>query len=236
MHRQFDTPLQPTVYTYKVVKTYPHDTSAFTEGLLLHRGFLYESTGLEGKSFIGKRTLESAKYLQRVKLEAKYFGEGIVIFDGRLYQLTWQHQRGFIYDADSFKLLRSFEYYGEGWALTHDGESLLMSDGTDTIRFLDPKTLKVRRKLKVTYNGRPLDQLNELEYVNGEIFANVWQKNVIVRISPKTGVIVGVIDLDGILPEQPEVLNGIAHDAKADKLYVTGKYWKSLFEIKLIKK
>lgn len=235
MPHQFDRQQQLPLYTYKVVRTYPHDTTAFTEGLELHGGFLYESTGLEGRSFIGKRTLDSAKYLQKVPLESRYFGEGITIFDDKLYQLTWQHQRGFIYDLESLKKIRTFDYYGEGWALTHDNESLIMSDGTDTLRFLDPKTLKVRRKLKVTINGQSINQINELEWTKGEILANIWQKDFIIRINPQTGQVTGVIDMTGILPFQADVLNGIAHDAKADKLYVTGKLWKSLFEIKLVR-
>lgn len=233
---QFDRQQQPALYTYKVVRTLPHDTTAFTEGLEIHGGFLYESTGLEGKSFIGKRTLENPKYIQKVPLENRYFGEGITIFGDKLYQLTWQHQKGFVYDLESLKRIRTFDYYGEGWALTHDEDSLIMSDGTDTIRFLDPKTLKVRRRLKVVSNGQPVTQINELEWVKGEIFANIWQTDYVVRIHPQTGQVTGVIDFKDLLPFQADVLNGIAYDAKTDKLYVTGKLWKSLFEVKLIRK
>ena len=239
MPYQFARPQQPPTYGYKVMKEYPHDTAAFTEGLELHNGLLYESTGLEGKSWIGIRTLENPKYQKKVEINARYFGEGITIFGEKLYQLTWKNGKGFIYDKNTLKPLKqtgSFTYSGEGWALTHNETHLIMSDGTDTLRFLDPKNLSVAHRLKVTNAGQPVTHINELEWVKGEIFANIWQTDFIIRIDPKSGAVVGIIDLTGLLPNQQDVLNGIAYDARADRLFVTGKLWSKLFEIKLVKR
>ncbi|WP_395145298.1 glutaminyl-peptide cyclotransferase [Armatimonas sp.] len=236
MPRQFARPQQPPTYGYKVVNTYPHDTDAFTEGLEIHNGLLYESAGLEGKSWIGIRTLENPKYKAKATLEARYFGEGITIFGDKLYQLTWKHGTGFIYQKDTLKRTGTFKYTGEGWALTHNTEHLIMSDGTATLRFLDPKNPgTVKKRIQVTNAGQPVTQINELEWVKGEIFANVWQTDFIIRIDPTSGKVVGIINLTGLLPDQQDVLNGIAYDAKTDRLFVTGKLWTKMFEIKLVK-
>jgi glutaminyl-peptide cyclotransferase len=227
------------VYGATVVHTYPHDPGAFTEGLFYLNGFLYESTGLEGKSDIRKVQLATGKVLQRRPLDPKYFGEGIIAWKGRLAQLTWQTGIGFTYDLSTFKPRASFHYPGEGWALTRDDRRLIMSDGTPQLRFLDPATLAETGRLTVTLNGRPLAMINELEWVKGEILANVWQTNYIVRIDPKTGAVTGVVDLTSLVQQEAakgraiDVLNGIAYDAEHDRLFVTGKLWPDLYEIKL---
>ena len=227
------------VYGYTIVHTYAHDPAAFTEGLFYLNGVLYESTGLEGKSDIRKVQLATGKVLQRRPLDPKYFGEGIIAWKGRLAELTWQSQIGFTYDLKTFKPRSSFHYTGEGWALTHDGRRIIMSDGTPQLRFLDPATLAETGRLNVTLNGRPLAMLNELEWVKGEILANVWQTNYIVRIDPKTGAVTGVVDLSPLVQQEAakgrpiDVLNGIAYDAEHDRLFVTGKLWPDLYEIRL---
>jgi glutamine cyclotransferase len=228
----------PRYYTYRVINVYPHDPSAFTQGLVFDAGQLYESTGLWGRSSLRRVALETGVVLQRRDLTAEYFGEGLALFRGQLFQLTWQNGIGFIYDADTFELLRIWRYETEGWGLTHDGAQLIMSDGSATLRFLNPDTLSVQRTLQVTDRGRPVDMLNELEYVNGEIFANVWQTDWIVRIDPSTGMVTGWVDLSGLLmPEErlaADVLNGIAYDPATQRLFVTGKLWPKLFEIALV--
>jgi glutaminyl-peptide cyclotransferase len=233
-------------YGYEVVHEYPHDPMAFTEGLLIHDGALWESTGLEGMSSIRKVKLETGEVLQHTELPPQYFGEGIVIWRGkdgkdRLVQLTYRTKTGFVYDLAKLTMERRFEYPGEGWAMTHDGKRIIMSDGTAQLRLWDPETLAEQGRITVTNNGRPLANVNELEYVKGEIYANVWQTERIARIDPKTGRVVGWIDLGGII--QPadlngneDVLNGIAYDAKGDRLFVTGKNWSKIYEIKLVKK
>jgi glutamine cyclotransferase len=234
-----------SVYTYEIVNTFKHDQKAFTEGLFFHNGFLYESTGQEGRSNLRKVELESGKVLQQYNLPPESFGEGISIFNGQIYQLTWQEQRGFVYGADDFKLLREFKYQGEGWGLTTDGKQLIMSDGTHVIRFVDPQTFQTQRTITVfKEDNQPLMQINELEYIKGEIWANVWHSeaigkpNHIARIDPQSGKLLGWINLDKISPEDVErgdenTLNGIAYDAATDRIFVTGKNWKKLFEIKL---
>lgn len=235
-----DTAPVPT-YTYQVVNSYPHDSAAFTQGLLIQDGVLYESTGLNGKSSLRKDDLKTGRVLKKLDVPADYFAEGLADFKGKLYQLTWQAQKGFIYDPNTFKKLGEFAYTGEGWGLTHDGTSLILSDGSNQIRFIDPTTFKVTRTINVVDSGgHPQTQLNELEYIKGEIYANIWQTDYIVRIDPKTGHLLGWIDLSGLLTgpthDNPDaVLNGIAYDAAADKLYVTGKLWPKLFEIRLKK-
>jgi glutamine cyclotransferase len=230
------------VFGYEVVNFYPHDPRAFTEGLFYKDGFLYESTGLEGHSSVRKVALESGEILQQRDLPAAYFGEGIVDWHDHLVQLTWKSQIGFVSDLRSFAPISQFSYEGEGWALTRSDSKIYMSDGTNDLRVLDPKTLKVIGKIAVTAKGRPVDQLNELEWVKGEIFANIWQTNVIARIDPKSGIVTGWIDLTGLLQSQGpvirkvDVLNGIAYDAARDRLFVTGKLWPLLFEIKLVPK
>jgi glutamine cyclotransferase len=235
------SPSRGAVPTYdaEVVHTYPHDTSAFTEGLFYLNGYLYESTGLEQHSTIRKVRLETGEVLQQHDIPAEYFGEGIVAWHQQLISLTWKSHLGFVFDLATLKLQRQFQYAGEGWALTHDDKRLIMSDGTSQLRFLDPATLKETGRIEVTVEGKALHNVNELEWVKGEIYANVWQTNWIVRIDPDNGHVVGVINLAGLLkPEdivrgQTDVLNGIAYDAKHDRLFVTGKNWPKLFEIRL---
>ena len=229
-------------YGYRVVHSYPHDRAAFTEGLFYLDGVLYESTGLEGRSSIRKERLESGEVLQSRTVPAQYFGEGVVAWKDRLIELTWRSHVGFVYDLKTLAPFAEFQYPGEGWALTRDDHRLIMSDGTDELRFLDPDTLKELGRVRVTDEGHPVDQLNELEYVKGEVFANIWQTNRIARIDPTTGRVLGWIDLSGLLSEADQraapvdVLNGIAYDAKGDRLFVTGKLWPKLFEIKLVRK
>jgi glutaminyl-peptide cyclotransferase len=230
------------VYGVSVVHAYPHDRGAFTEGLFYLDGYLYESTGLNGKSSVRKVDLASGRVLQSQALSAKYFGEGIVAWKGQLIQLTWQSHVGFVDDLATFKELRRFSYPGEGWALTEDGHELIMSDGTPQLRFLDPTTLKETRRLTVTADGQPVKNLNELEWVKGEILANIWLTDFIARIDPATGKVTGWIDVTGLmgpaeLGANPDAIpNGIAYDAEHDRLFVTGKLWPKLFEIKLVQR
>ncbi len=226
-------------YTEVVVQTYPHDAGAFTEGLLYHDGFLYESTGLAGHSSIRKVRLETGDVVQHRDIDPKYFGEGIVIWQDRLIELTWQNHIGFVYDLATLRLRSDFHYPGEGWALTQDGHRLIMSDGTSDLRFLDPDSLKETGRVHVTCDGRPLRNINELEWIKGQVYANVWLTNVIVRIDPATADVVGLIDLsdlpDATVRRPPDnVLNGIAYDAATDRIFVTGKLWKSVYQIRLV--
>jgi glutamine cyclotransferase len=226
------------VYTYGIVNTYPHDPGAFTEGLVFHDGVLYEGTGLKGQSTLRKVDLETGDVLQILELSSDYFGEGITICGDKIIQLTWKSHVGFVYDRDSFELLQEFHYSTEGWGITYDGEHLIMSDGTSTLHFLDPETFEEDRQIHVFDGNGAVDELNELEYVQGEIYANVWQTDRIARISPATGQVVGWIDLEGLLSAEDrsqtvDVLNGIAYDAANDRLFVTGKLWPELFEIEL---
>lgn len=227
------------VYGYEIVHTYPHDPTAFTEGLFYLNGFLYESTGLEHHSSIRKVRLETGEVLQEYDIPEEYFGEGIVNWHDHLVELTWRSQVGFVYDLRTFRKRREFHYEGEGWALTQDGTQIYMSDGTSAIRILNPQTLLPTGRIVVSAEGKPVKNLNELEWVKGEIYANVWKTNWIVRIDPKDGHVAGVIDLTGILGPadivqgQTDVLNGIAYDAKRDRLFVTGKNWTKLFEIRI---
>ncbi len=227
------------VYTYRIVNAYPHDRRAFTQGLVFDDGFLYEGTGLYGNSSVRKVDLETGQVLALRELAARYFGEGITVFGDIIDQLTWKSNTGLVYDRDSFDLLHTFEYPTEGWGLTHDGERLIMSDGTSTVRFLDPQTYEETGRIEVADRGVPVVRLNELEYVKGEIFANVWLTDRIARIDPDTGRVVGWIDLTGLLSagdraRPVDVLNGIAYDAGGDRLFVTGKLWPRLFEIELV--
>ena len=235
-------------YGYDVVHVYPHDRTAFTEGLFYLNGFLYESTGMEGSSSVRKVKLETGQVLQEHDLPEAYFGEGIVKWKDKLYQLTYTTEVGFIYNFNTFEKEGEFHYPGQGWAFTTDGKKLYM-DGTRTvnaevsapeIRIWDPETLRETGVIKVTDNGQPVENLNELEWVKGEIFANIWQSDRVARIDPKTGKVVGWIDLSGLLSPDDrrgvDVLNGIAYDAEHDRLFVTGKRWPKLFEIKLVKK
>ncbi len=233
------SPAAIPTYDYEVVHVYPHDASAFTEGLFYLNGYLYESTGLEEHSTIRKVRLETGEVVQKLDIPAQYFGEGIVAWHGRLISLTWKSHLGFVFDLKTFKLQREFHYEGEGWALTRDDKHIIMSDGTSQLRYLDPNTLKQTGKIEVTIEGKPLGNVNELEWVKGEIYANIWQTNWVVRIDPRDGHVVGGINLSGLLKREDivsghtDVLNGIAYDAKNDRLFVTGKNWPKVFEIRL---
>jgi glutamine cyclotransferase len=228
------------LYGYKVQRVYPHDANAFTQGLQYVDGILYEGTGLNGRSSIRKVKLETGEVLQKRDVPAQHFGEGITVWKTDLIELTWQSGIAFVYDRDTFQEKRRFTYAGEGWGLTHDGTDLIMSDGTDRLRMLDPATFTERRRIQVPAGGASLRNLNELEYVKGEIFANVWTTDFIARITPATGRVTGYIDLSGLLTanERPSdgVLNGIAYDRERDRLFVTGKLWPKLFEIRVILK
>lgn len=236
------------VYTYEIVKTYKHDPNAFTEGLFFYNGFLYESTGQEKKSNLRKVELETGKVVQQYNLDKESFGEGTTILNGKIYQLTWQEGRAFVYDAATLKLIKEFQYQGEGWGLTNDGTNLIMDDGAHLLKFIDPETFQIVRSIPVfREDGKPLLQINELEFIKGEIWSNVWHSespeilgkpNHIARIDPNSGRLLGWIDLSGISPDDvkrdPEnTLNGIAYDAANDRIFVTGKNWKNLFEIKV---
>lgn len=237
-------PAPVVMYDYEIVKTYPHDPKAFTQGLEFHDGILYEGTG--GKDdddfFSGLRKVDftTGKVLQKHDIGREYFGEGITILGDKIYQLTWREMTAFEYDLKDFKLLREIRYTGEGWGLTNDGTNLIMSDGTHVIRFVSPADFKTIRTIVVKdENGKPVMQLNELEFVKGEIWANIWQTGWIVRIDPATGRLLGRIDMNKLADEEQEknehadVLNGIAYDGSADRLFVTGKLWSRLFEIKV---
>jgi glutamine cyclotransferase len=228
------------VASYRVINTYPHDPQAFTEGLVYENGYLYEGTGLNGQSTLRKAQLETGEILQTTTItDPAQFGEGITIFGDKIFQLTWQSHVGFIYDKATFARLGQFSYPTEGWGLTHDGQRLIMSDGTATLHFLDPQTFMDVGHVDVYDRNGPVVQINELEYINGEVYANIWHTDRIARISPQTGQVLGWIDLTGLLtPEErqsPEdVLNGIAYDAAGDRLFVTGKRWPKLFEIDVV--
>jgi glutaminyl-peptide cyclotransferase len=237
------SPARADVPEYGVVvqETYPHDPHAFTEGLLYHNGFLYESTGLEGHSSIRKVQLATGRVLQQHDLAPQYFGEGIVIWNNKLIGLTYTTEIGFVYDLKTFKQISDFHYKGEGWALTKDSTHLFMSDGTSDLRVLDPDSLAQTGSIHVTCDGRPVHNLNELEWVKGEIYANVWKTPVIARIDPATGHVVGLSDLSDLatragVGRTADVLNGIAYDAKGNRLFVTGKFWPSLYQIALFRR
>ena len=232
------TPHAPE-YTYRVVNVFAHDPGAFTQGLAYRDGFLYEGTGLNGRSSLRKVRLETGEVLRKTDLAPEFFGEGVTLVGDRVIQLTWQSGKGFVYDLQTFRELRQFSYPGEGWGLAADGANLYFSDGTSQIRVLDPATFREERRITVRDGAHEVDQLNELEVVEGEIFANVWQTNRIARISPQTGKVVGWIDLSGLLSpmyrlESGAVLNGIAYDRQRKRLFVTGKLWPKLFEIRLV--
>ena len=232
------TPEQVLVYGYEVVNTFPHDAKAFTQGLVFHDGALLESTGQYGESTLRRVELKTGKVLKQVEVAPQIFAEGLTLLNGKLYQLTWQNKRGFIYDAGTFERTGEFAYTGEGWGLTHDADSLILSDGTAQLRFIDPADYRVKRVINVNDRGRSITQLNELEYVKGEIFANVWHQNLVARIDPQTGCVKGWIDLSGLLrpgdvTDEEAVLNGIAYDESGDRLFVTGKLWPKLFEVRL---
>jgi glutaminyl-peptide cyclotransferase len=229
------------VLGYRVVHEYPHDPQAFTQGLIYLDGALYESTGMYGESSLRKVKLETGVVLQVVAVPAQYFAEGLTEWKNNLIQLTWKTGIGFVYDRQTFARKSTFVYGGEGWGLTHDATRLIQSDGSSTLRFIDPETLRQIGSLPVTDGNQPVDQLNELEYIQGEIYANIWQTQRIAVISPKTGVVLRWIDLTGLLPAaektgHEDVLNGIAYDAAKDRIFITGKWWPKLFEIKVVPK
>jgi len=222
-------------YKYKVMNSYPHDQGAFTQGLVFEDGHLYEGTGLYGQSTLRKVDLESGTVSQRHNLPGNYFGEGITIFGNNIIQLTWKSRVGFVYDKASFMLLDQFDYLTEGWGITHDGKRLIMSDGTSTLHFLDPQTFKEAGRIEVFDTAGPVSRINELEYVKGQIYANIWLTDRIAMISPQTGKVTGWIELMGLGPQTGDmVLNGIAYDSEADRLFVTGKLWPEIFEIELV--
>ncbi len=230
-----------TAETYRIVRVYPHDAQAFTQGLVYVDGHLYESTGLNGRSSLRMDDLKTGRVLQQLDVPAEYFAEGLTNWGSTLVQLTWETHTAFVYDRFSFRLLRTFHYEGEGWGLTQDGRNLILSDGTASLRYLDPATFREVRRIAVNDHGAPVTQLNELEYIHGQIYANIWHSDRIARISPATGQVLGWIDLSGLLPasqrSSPEaVLNGIAFDAVHNRLFVTGKLWPELFEIKVVPK
>lgn len=244
--RPASTPLP--VSSYEIVKVYPHDDKAFTQGLFFHDGFLYESTGQFGRSSLRKVEISTGKVLQKWDLPREDFGEGSTLIGDKIYMITWQQGLGRVFNLSDFKLLREFQYQGEGWGLTNDGTNLIMSQGTHVLKFIDPNTFVSNKTLPIMReDGRPLMQINELEYVKGEIWANIWHSedpkvlgkpNYIARIDPATGKLVGWIDLANISPEDQRrdsenTLNGIAYDAANDRIFVTGKNWKKLYEIKL---
>jgi glutamine cyclotransferase len=223
----------------EVVNVFPHDPGAFTQGLVWHNGALYEGTGLEGKSSLRRVDLPTGAVLQRVTIDSQYFAEGVALLRGKLYQLTWKSGKAFVYDVESLTRTATLSYSGEGWGLTSDGTSLIMSDGSSRLRVLDPATFSTVRWLDVTASGQPVRDLNELEFVRGEIWANIWQSDQIVRIDPSNGSVRGWVDLSGLLSPADragasvDVLNGIAYDPDRDRLFVTGKLWPKLFEIRL---
>jgi glutamine cyclotransferase len=237
---------KPAIYKYKIINEYPHDKKAYTQGLEYYKGFLYETTGRRGQSTLRKVALKTGKVLQKIALDNKYFGEGMTIVNNKIIWLTWQNNKGFVYDLETFELEKEFAYNKskEGWGLTHSETELIKSDGSNKIWFLDPETLKEKRFIQVYTNDRSVNNLNELELVNGKIYANKYQKNTIAIIDVKTGIVEGLGDLRGLEKEMTktqkllandEVLNGIAYDAENNRLFVTGKNWSKLFEIELIK-
>lgn len=226
-------------YTFRIVRDYPHDKDAFTQGLVYRDGVLYEGTGLHGRSALRKVKLETGTVLQEKALAAEHFGEGIAVLGNEVVQLTWQSQVAFVYDLGTFRLLRKFPYSGEGWGLTTNGREYFLSDGSAQIRVLDAATFREKRRIKAMAGTKAVDQLNELEWVEGEIYANIWQTDRIARISPQTGKVLGWIDLAGLLSpmyrlEAGALLNGIAYDAARKRLFVTGKLWPRLFEISVV--
>jgi glutamine cyclotransferase len=227
--------------SYQIVHVYPHDADAFTQGLVYLDGKLYESTGRNGRSSLRMVDLSTGRVLQRYDLPVEYFGEGLTNWGSDLVQVTWKTGTGFVYDQFSFALRRTFHYEGEGWGLTHDEKALILSDGSPTVRFLDPTSFREIKRISVhDGTGHPVMNLNELEYIHGEIYANIWQTDKIVRVAPQTGRVLGWIDLTGLmdkreLAESDAVLNGIAYDAKGDRLFVTGKLWPKLFEIRVVR-
>jgi len=230
-----------SIYIYRIINTYPHDKNAFTQGFVFENNTFYEGTGLYGQSSVRKVELKSGNILQIRNLSSRFFGEGLTVFENRIIQLTWKANTGFVYNKHTFEVINTFNYSTEGWGITHDGERLIMSDGTETLYFLDPESFEITDKIKVLNDSKPITKLNELEYINGEIYANVWQTNRIAVISPLTGEVTSWIELNGLLSKGDDnisagVLNGIAYDEVNNRLFVTGKLWPKIFEIELIPK
>lgn len=235
----FSNPNTHAAWTYTVINAFPHDPKAFTQGLVFEDGFLYEGTGLNGQSELRKVELETGKVLQSYKLPDEFFGEGITIYDDRIFQLTYKSCVGFVYNKETFELLQEFKYQTEGWGLTNDGKHLIMSDGTPMLYFLDPETFAQSHKVMVLDQDSPVWGLNELEYIDGQIYANVWPMERIVKIEPETGRVIGWVDMEGILTPQDQigpvdVFNGIAYDRDGHRLFVTGKFYPKIYEIKLV--
>ena len=233
------TPAAPRTYTYRVIESYPHSTDSYTQGLLFADGVMWEGTGEYGHSRLQRIDLETGRTDVVATLPRSEFGEGIALLDGKIYQLTWENNKAYVYDAATGRQLRTFAYAGEGWGLTTDGERLYMSDGSEYLRILDPETCRVQRSVPVTFRGAPVQLLNELEWIDGKIWANVYVTDQIVIIDPASGIVEGVIDLRGLLPDEEiapdtDVLNGIAYDAASERIFVTGKRWSKLFEIEII--
>lgn len=228
-----------TRYGYKIVNTFPHNIESFTQGLIYHEGYLYEGTGKKGRSTLSKVNLEDADVLQSKPLSRRYFGEGIEVVGDKIFQLTWQGNIVFVYDKNTFEPLTSHYNSTQGWGLAYDGKQLILSDGSDALQFINPENFVPEGRVQVTLNGNPVNYLNELEYINGEVWANVWQTDFIIRIDPATGEVNSVIDFSGLsemteLGSNEAVLNGIAWDAENERLFVTGKHWSNLFEVELV--
>jgi glutaminyl-peptide cyclotransferase len=234
-----EPPPEPDIptYRYKIVNTFPHDPQAFTQGLEFHDGYLYEGTGQYGKSSLRRVELRTGRIVQIHRLPNEYFGEGITILGDKIYQLTWQNGVCFVYDKRTFRQITQFRYYGEGWGLTNDGKHLIMSDGSETITFRDPETFAEVRRITVRAQGKPVKNLNELEYIEGEIWANIWYSDIIARIDPSTGIVKAWVDMEGLPVKNRDieaVMNGIAYDRQNKRIFVTGKNWDKLFEIELV--
>jgi len=233
----------PELYKFEIINEFPHDKNAFTQGFEFYNGFFYESTGQRGKSTLRKTEIETGKILQKIDIDKKYFAEGMTIFNNKIYLLTWQNKVGFVYNLETFELERTFDYKTskEGWGLTHNNEQLIKTDGTERMWFLNPETLEEEKYIETYTNKRKAEKLNELEFINGKIYANLWQKNSILIVDPSSGAIEGIVNLKGLQSKAAQdgddnVLNGIAYDKENDRLFVTGKNWSKVFEIKLLKK
>lgn len=234
-----EPPVTPRTYTYRVVKSHPHSTDSYTQGLQFAHGVMWEGTGLHGHSHLQRIDLETGRVEVVASLPRTEFGEGITLLDDKIYQLTWTSNKAYVYQASTGNLLRTHTYTGEGWGITTDGEWLYMSDGSEYLRVIDPEEFRVQKSISVTYKGAPVQLLNELEWIDGKIWANIYTSDQIVIINPTSGVVEGVVDLQGLLPEEEitaetDVLNGIAYDADTQRIFVTGKKWDKLFEIEII--